>query len=193
MKKKIIISILVLSSLLLIGLLSKNITSNLQNEPETKYEKLIIEEQKNIAQVNQDIPGFYVRGGFSTIEQSKYDGYEIIIFIETVKNVMQDVNNPDYIDAKIQIRLLDSKMKYIDYECPNPLINKEKVEFRSIETPIGIIEFHGTFVDKEGQPWNKSYAENYKTILKGTLKIEKERNVYYSQIHDFEYWDGTGC
>ena len=190
MKTRAIISILVLSSLLLIGLLSKNITSNLQKS-ETKYEKLIFEKQKNIVQVNQDIPGFYVRGSFSAIEQFKYEGYEIIIFIETVKNVMRDVDNPDYINPKAYIRLVDSKMKYIDCECPNPSINKEKVEFRSVETPVGIIEFHGGFVDKEGQPWNKSYTENYKTILKGTLRIEKDGKVYYSQLHDFEYWDGA--
>lgn len=112
MKTRAIISILVLSSLLLIGLLSKNITSNLQKS-ETKYEKLIFEKQKNIVQVNQDIPGFYVRGSFSAIEQFKYEGYEIIIFIETVKNVMRDVDNPDYINPKAYIRLVDSEMKYI--------------------------------------------------------------------------------
>lgn len=192
MRTKVIISILILSFLILIGLLGKSFILNLKKEREINSDELIIEEQKIINQVNQDISGFYVRGSFSAIEQFKYEGYEIIIFIETVKNVMQDVNNPDYINPKAYIRLVDSKMKYIDCECPNPSINKEKVEFRSIETPVGVVEFNGTFVDKEGQAWDKAYAEKYKTFLKGTLKIEKDGKVYYSQIHDFEYWDGTG-
>lgn len=182
--RNILILLGIISLILVTGITGICIVNN--STSETAVNKKIEKQE------NHELSNFYSRGSYLTLNQYKYDGYEIIIFIETVKNIMQDVENPEFIKPKVYLRLLDSKNNYVDYDCLNPIISNEKIFFKSKETPIGIITMDGMFVDKQGQPWNKQYAENYQTIIRGTLSIIKDGEIKYSHLQDFEYWDGTG-
>lgn len=194
--KKIIFLVSILILILIVGFLGKrfiydsNPKTVKQSENLTKT--LTVEEEKVAKQENQNFSNFYSRGSYTTSKPIIVEGYEIIIFLETVKNEFENFDDPEYIDPKGYIRLLDSKNNYKDYDCQNPSISKEKVSFKSIETPVGVITIDGIFVDKQGQPWNKMHAENYETVLRGTLTIEDNGEIKYSQLHDFVYWDGTG-
>ena len=59
-------------------------------------------------------------------------------------------------------------------------------------SPMGQVSLKGTFVDKQGKPWGKIYAENQKTVLRGMLIINKENENKLSKTLDFLYWNGAG-
>jgi hypothetical protein len=183
--------LIVLSSLFILllvsGFLVKILIKSTPNIEKPVTNNVNVEQHEN-----QKLSKFYFRGTFSTSEPVVYENYEIIIFITTVKNVYENFDNPDYIEPEGYVRLLDRKNNYKDYYGTNLVISKEKLFFKSNDTPIGVITLQGSFVDKQGRAWDKMYAINDETILKGTLTIEKNGEFVYSKLEDFVYWDGSG-
>lgn len=162
-------------------------------EVNNNFKKVSEEKTANDKSVGSlgNLPKLYCRGGFSPEDPLLYGEYQIFIGLATVENVFTDYTKPEYTQPRATIRLYDPKENdYFDYDCPNPIITKEKIILRSIDTPIGIVSIEGRLVDKKGQPWDKMYVKNKETFLEGKLTIEQKNEVKFSKEYTFYFTDG---
>lgn len=142
-------------------------------------------------------PSFFDPGGYYyPAPDLIVSGYKIeSIRIDTLEYYYDNdihYDKPRFHPPEVRLELthvVDQTESY--YDCPQPIISRDQLYFVCESSPIGVLSFSGTFVDKRGQFWKRNDVIAQETVVvAGEVTTSQGGNGSKPRLVSFTYWQG---